>query len=203
MNKIILPPPRERGKLSLEESIMARRSVRYFTADALRIEEVSQMLWAGGGKTLEREYRLGRTAPSAGGIYPLEYYLVAGNVDEIPEGVYHYSWKNHSLLLKKGGDVRPFLARAALNQHFISRAPASIVITAVVEKTASRYGRRGVYRYVPMDAGHSAQNVYLQATALGLGTVDVGAFDDSLVVKVLGVEREEPLLILPFGKPAD
>jgi SagB-type dehydrogenase family enzyme len=131
----------------------------------------------------------------------LELILVSGKVAGLEPGVYRYEWKNHKLRLLKKGDHRNALAGAALNQRFIEYAPASIVITAVYRRTAWKYGQRGVVRYVHMDAGHASENLFLQAIALGLGTVTVGAFIDKEVKRVLRVEDEEPLYIMPFGWP--
>jgi len=200
--KIIkLPEPAHKGSVSLEEAINRRHSVREFRKEELTLNEVSQLLWACAGRTFDSVTGATRTYPSAGGLYPLEMYLAAGDVDGLAAGIYHYLAGEHALTLEHSGDVRRELAHAALGQFFIAEAPASIVISAVYERTAMRYGERGRIRYVHMDAGHAAQNVYLQAVALGLGTVTVGAFDDERVKKVLRLTRGEPLCIMPVGKP--
>jgi len=200
--EIRLPSPSLKGNLSVEEALSRRRSIRDFGKQALNLKEISQMLWACGGRAYDSVTSASRTYPSAGGLYPLEIYLVAGNVESIDKGVYIYNWKEHTIQLFIQGDIRRELAQAALSQMFISTAPASIVITAVYGKTKRFYGERGEVRYVHMDAGHAAQNVYLEAEAMGLGTVAVGAFSDTKVKKVLGLsEAETPLYILPFGKP--
>jgi len=201
-NDIKLPGPSLRGKVSVEEAMSRRKSVRDFSEQALKLEEVSQILWACGGRAYDSVTSATRTYPSAGGLYPLEIYLVAGNVESLEKGFYRYHWKDHSINLLKRGDIRSALARAALGQMFIQTAPASVVITAVYSKTKRFYGERGEVRYVHMDSGHAAQNVYLEAVSMGLGTVAVGAFHDRRVKEVLGLgEAETPLYILPFGKP--
>lgn len=189
---IKLPKPNERGSISIEETLNKRRSVRDYKREALSLEEVSQLLWAGSGKNLHR-----RTAPSAGATYPLEVYLAVGEVKGMESGLYHYSSSRHSLE-KVGEDIRRSLCRAALEQRMIERAPISIIITAEYSRTTAHYGQRGV-RYVHMEAGHMGQNISLQAVALNLGTVMIGAFDDREVKEVLGIE-EEPLYIIPVGK---
>lgn len=116
-------------------------------------------------------------------------------------GIYRYLVARHALELEVEGDVRAALARAALDQDFIAEAPASIVMSAVYERTTRRYGRRG-YRYVHMDVGHAGENVHLQAVALGFGTVVVGAFDDEEVKRALRLpEEQHPLYIMPIGRP--
>jgi SagB-type dehydrogenase family enzyme len=196
-----LPEPRRTGKVSLEEAIFSRHGTRAFKDKPLRLQQISQLLWAAGGKGIDGLTGPSRAAPSAGGLYPLEFILVSGKVEGLEPGIYRYSWKNHKLRLLKKGDHRNALARAALNQRFIGGAPASIVIAAVYSRTALKYGQRGVVRYVHMDAGHASENMFLQAVALGIGTVTVGAFMDGEVKKVLSVDDEEPLYIMPFGWP--
>jgi SagB-type dehydrogenase family enzyme len=190
-----LPEPKYTSNISVEEAMLKRRSVRSYKDKALTVEEVSQILWSVQGKTAEWG---GRTVPSAGATYPLEIYLVAGKVEGIEPGVYHYNPANHSITIKKQSDVRSKLAIAALGQEYIAKAPISIVISAIYERTTRRYGERGI-RYVYMEAGHAGQNCHLQCETMGLGTVMIGAFDDEEVKRVLGI-AEAPLYIMPVGK---
>jgi SagB-type dehydrogenase family enzyme len=144
-----------------------------------------------------------RAAPSAGACYPLSSYAAIGKdaIEGIKEGVYFYSFQDHALKKHLDGDLRHELSRAALHQDFISVAPVSIIFTAVMTLTTDSYGERGI-RYVYIDLGHAAQNVYLMAAAMGLGTVAVGAFQDSKVAETLSLSKEEsPLYIMPIGLP--
>ena len=194
---VALPEVRLTGNVSLEETLLNRRSVRQYTGEALTLEEVSQLLWAAQGITSECG---GRTAPSAGALYPLEVYLVAGNVESLAPGIYKYINDGHELAIVSDEDVREELADAAPDKTTVLAGAIDIVISAVYERTTSKYGDRGV-RYVHMEAGHAAQNIYLQATALGLGTVTIGAFADELVKDVLSMPGEEaPLYIIPVGR---
>lgn len=195
-----LPSPKYRGKVSVEEAIFKRRSIRRYKDELLTLEDVSQLLWAAGGMTVDAITGATRAYPSAGGIYPLKIYLVAGEVDGLAPGIYHYNWKEHTINQVKEGDLRRQLMLSALGQKMIGDAPVSIVITAVYSRTTRRYGKRGELRYVPMDVGHAGQNIHLQAEALGLGTVVIGAFRDEAVKGVLGVKDEQPLYIMPVGK---
>jgi SagB-type dehydrogenase family enzyme len=189
-----LPEPVQSGVMSVEEAIARRRSVRSFAENALPPDQISQLLWAAQGIT-ERRRQL-RAAPSAGATYPLETYLVTG------EGVFRYLPARHALERAAANDVRPALAEAALGQTWVRAAPASIVFAAVPERTTGRYGRRGMV-YIFMEAGHAAQNVHLQAVALGLSSVPVGAFNDDEVASVVGLaEGEIPLYIVSIGKQA-
>ena len=194
--RIPLPAAASGGEMPVEEALEQRRSIREFSRDGLELDDVSQLLWAAQGVTSRRGFR---AAPSAGALYPLELYVVAGDVAGLSPGVYRYRPKKHDLVLVADGDRRKPLAAAALEQGWVRRAPAVLVIAAVYERTMAKYGQRGL-RYVHMEVGHAAQNVYLQATARGLGTVMVGAFEDDEVREVLGLpEDHEPLGIMPVG----
>jgi SagB-type dehydrogenase family enzyme len=204
--EIILPSPGYASSVSIEETMLRRRSVRDFRPDPIDLKEVSQILWAAYGITAPQSQpatlRGGlRTAPSAGGLYPLEIYLVAGKVNGLKPGIYQYVAEGHKLVLHAAGDFRKELAGAALRQDFIAVAPASLVYTAIFSRTTGKYGSRGKERYVCMDLGHSAQNVYLQVTALGMATCAVGAFADKMVSNtVMLPDHEEPLYIMPIGR---
>ncbi len=198
---MVLPEPRYKGEVSVEEAIFKRRSVRHYQDSPITLEEASQLLWAAGGKTIDGVTGATRAYPSAGGIYPLEIYLVAGDVKDLPAGLYHYRWADHSLVLLKTGDIRRELTKAAFGQGMVAQAPMSLVFTAIYERTTRRYGQRGEDRYVSMDMGGAGQNVHLQVEALGLGTVIIGAFGDDEVKGVLGIGDEEPLYIMPVGRP--
>lgn len=193
-----LPQPRFSSNVSVEEAILKRRSVREYKDESLTIQEISQILWSAQGIT---DKRMGfRTAPSAGALYPLEVYIVVGKVKDLAPGVYKYRPQNHDIVLVSSGDKRIDLYRVSLMQDCIKNAPIVVVISAVFERTTRKYGERGI-RYVYMEAGHSAQNIYLQCESLGLGTVVVGAFDDEGVKRVLNLERgESPLYLIPIGK---
>jgi len=193
-----LPTPRVVGEQSLESALDVRRSIRDYTGAPLSLEEVSQLLWAAQGVT---DTNGGRTAPSAGALYPLEVYVVAGNVTSLDAGVYRYRPHGHTIEVHVHGDMRTGLARAALGQDCVSEGAAVLVFAAVYDRTKRKYRERGT-RYVHMEVGHAAQNVCLQATVLGLGAVPVGAFDDAAVHKTLKLPRSEKVLYLvPVGKP--
>lgn len=194
---IRLPTPVHEGKISVESALLARCSTRSFSDSSLSPSEISQLLWAGQGETRKGGYR---TCPSAGALYPLELRLVVGEVSGLPAGVYRYSVEEHALVQCGAKDVRRRLAEAALGQSMVARAPAIIAVCAVYERTTRKYGQRGI-RYVFMEAGHAAQNIHLQAAALNLGTVVVGAFHDERVKEVLELQpEEEPLYLMPVGR---
>jgi len=196
---IYLPSPSQKDSMSLEEAMARRRSVRRFTSKPISQSQLSQILWAAQGiSDTSGKYR---TAPSAGATYPLELLVVCGRnaIEGIADGIYHYHIASHSLALHHKGDVRLKLARAALDQEFIYEAPVDIVICAIYERTTLGYGSRGE-RYVHIEVGHAGQNIYLQAEALGLATVAIGAFNDESVRKVLLLDKQyKPLYIMPVG----
>ena len=194
-----LPEPSYDGLISLEKVLCERRSCRYYTGEELLLQEVSQLLWAAQGITSRQSER---TAPSAGGLFPLQLYLVAGTVDYLEAAVYRYIPEGHEVEKSISGDERFHLAQAALGQFYIQKAAYDIVITAMYDKITSRYKTRGI-RYAHMEAGHASQNIYLQATALNLGTVAIGAFDSDRISRLLELRvGEEALYIMPVGRKA-
>lgn len=188
----------------LGQILQERYSCRNFKSDkSLKNTELSLILWAAGGLRIDAVTEATRTVPSAGACYPLEFYIVIGknSVEEIVAGVYHYEVFSHRLKLIKPGDIRKELVKSCLGQTFIEEAPIAIVIAAEYKRTTWRYSEKGI-RYVHMDAGHSCQNIYLMASDLGLATVEVGAFQEAVVSKVLGLKSDiKPLAIMPVGYP--
>jgi SagB-type dehydrogenase family enzyme len=184
--------------VSVQAALGKRRSVRAFSGAAISLEEIAQLLWAAQGIS----HPMGlRTAPSAGALYPLECHLVAGEVTSLPAAVYRYEPFAHELRPTVAGDRRDALCEAALAQAWIATAAAVLVLAAVERRTTAKYGERGI-RYVHIEVGHAAENVCLQAVALGLGTTMVGAFHDDSVSALLSLRRDErPLCLLPIGRP--
>ena len=194
---IKLPAPGYESRLSIEKALLQRRSVRDYKDQPLEISEVSQLLWAAQGITDQRGLR---TVPSAGALYPLEVFLVAGNVSGLPAGAYRYKPAGHELVKVAGGDRRAELCEAAGGQKSVKKSAAVVVFTAIYERSTVKYGDRGI-RYSHIEVGCAAQNVYLQAVSLDIGTVFIGAFDDSRVRQLLDLDdNEHPQCIMPLGK---
>ena len=188
---IQLSKPILKGSKSLEECIYERESVRSYKDKVIEIEKISQILWATQG-----EKGVKRTVPSAGATYPLEIYVTLRD-----RGFFNYNVKKHALELITEEDLSNKLARASLDQYFIAEAYMNIIICAEFSRTTWRYGQRGV-RYVFIEVGHCAQNIHLEAVALGLASVPIGAFEDDQVRKVLELPKKiEPLYIIPIGYP--
>jgi SagB-type dehydrogenase family enzyme len=188
-----LPPPRTDSHTSIEEALRQRRSVRSFAETPLTAAETSQLLWAAQGVT---EPQLGlRSAPSAGALYPLEIYL--GTAD----GVVHYVPHRHAIRRHSKQDIREDLYRAALRQDPVRDAPAVFIFVAVMTRTARKYGEERAPRYAYMEVGHATQNLLLQAVALDLAGVPVGAFEDHAVREALKLpETHHPLYLVPLGR---
>lgn len=187
---ITLPKPNQDGLKSLELAIATRRSRRQFSPQSLTLEQIGQLVWSAQGQDAGSRFR---TVPSAGATYPLELFVVTS------DGFFQYLPAKHALEKLTDEDLRAPLASAAWGQEFVEAAPLTLVFTAKFSKTTNRYGQRGV-RYVYMEAGHAAQNVHLQAEALGLGSVAVGAFDDASVSNVLSLpDHLEPIYMVVVG----
>jgi SagB-type dehydrogenase family enzyme len=189
-----LPAPSAIGTMALDDAIARRRSVRSYSGKALSRGQLGQLCWAGQGVTEPREGL--RAAPSAGALYPIELFVATA------DGVGHYRPAEHALELHLDADVRPRLRKAALDQEMISAAGACFVISAVVGRVASRYGDCAE-EYTLIEVGHVAQNMLLEAEALGLAGVPVGAFDEKKVAAILELPRNHRVFyLLPVGHPA-
>lgn len=206
--EVLLPLPRVKSEMRVEEALLHRKSIREWRDEPLDVEDLALILWAAQGIT---EYAgwdwYRRTAPSAGATYPLEIYVVIGEKGVrsgsgyMEAGVYRYNPLRHSLTLVRRGDARREVWEASWRQDWVRDAPLSIVICAVYERTTKRYGERGI-RYVVLEAGHVGQNIYLMATALNLGTVAIGAFDDAALARAINAQADEaPLYVYPVGVP--
>jgi SagB-type dehydrogenase family enzyme len=195
--RIILPKFNHKGGMTLVESLLLRRSRREYTGEELNLGELSQLLWAGQGITGNSGER---TAPSAGALFPIEIYVAAGRVEDLVTGIYKYGPKCHELMQLDETDVRTELYHAALRQECVRDGAVVIVLAGVFKRTTHTYGERGV-RYVHMDVAHAAQNILLQAVALKMGSVVIGAFDDDKIKEIMKMERgEDPLYLIPVGR---
>lgn len=193
---ITLPSPDITGDKFLEQLLQERRSVREYRQSSLSLAHVGQLLWAAQGITNAKGFR---TTPSAGALYPLELYVVVKTVEDLQVGIYHYDPDSHTLKITREGDFSKILARAAYAQSSVGDAAAVVVFTADYERTTWKYGKRGE-RYVHIEVGHAAENLFLQAQALDLGTVVIGAFYDDEVTNVLQLDSStSPLLLMPVG----
>ena len=195
--QVRLPSPRSEGILSLEGAISSRRSVRNYSSNPISLEQLSQILWAAQGIT----HNGLRSSPSAGALYPMELYVIirSNGVENVVAGIYHYDNRNHTMTLVKQGDFSEDLQRATDDQESVGAAAVNIVITAIFERTTSKYGGRGI-QYIFQESGHISQNMSLQACALGLASVAMGAFQEDAVVKVLGVAgNERPIYVHAIG----
>lgn len=196
---IRLPAPTGKGKVSVEEAIKNRRTIRDFSSRAIKLVDLSQILWAAQGIT--GAGGLKRAAPSAGALYPLDLYILVGDkgVEGLKPGLYHHLPPQNSLERLKDKDLKAKLAQAALGQMWIAEAPVVIVITAEYRRVTGKYGPRGV-RYAHMEAGHIGENIFLQAGALNLAAGIVGAFENSKIIELMGIPADyDPLLIMPVG----
>lgn len=192
-----LAKPTLKGRVSLEEVLASRRSVREFSKEPLDVREVAQLFWAAQGVTGQEGKR---TAPSAGALYPLSIFLVAGKVDGLSPGVYRYKPKDHAVVKIKGADWRDKLMQAAGGQRWVGAAPATFVIAVNYERM-NRYHERGKM-YADMEQGHAVQNILLQAAALGLGAVPVGAVSEEKLAKVLDLPADITAeYLIPVGHP--
>lgn len=200
---ISLPRPSTDGRMSLERAVSSRRSHREYHSKPISLGQLSQILWAAQGITdVGTGYR---AAPSPGAKFTIELYVVVkdGGVPDLKQGIFHYEVPSHSLVFRKKGDFVQQLEIASGGQEQIGQAAATIAITSSYERAMVRYGKRGI-QYALQESGAVGENIYLQATAIGLGTVIMGAFDEDEVSRILDIGTgETPVLLMPVGFPSD
>ena len=189
---IKLPAPKYSSDTSVEKALLERRSVRSYKAEPLTIPDIAQILWAAQGITEPKKGM--RTAPSARGMYLIEVYLIAGNVTNLPAGMYKYGPQGHELIKIAEGNIKDDLFKAA-GQAQIKSAPVALLI---VGKSAEASGNPP---WMYLEAGHVSQNVYLQAESLKLGAVTMAGFKTDDVKKALNLPAgEQPIYIMCVGK---
>ena len=192
--KIKLEPPKYLLKVTLDEVLKKRKSIRNFSEKPVTKVQLSYLLWASTGIQREEHGFNYRTAPSAGALYPIETYLIVNRVKEIPKGIYHYSIKDHTLEELKKGDFGIEISHAALEQEMCKYASVVIIWTAIFNRSKWKYGERA-YRYIYLDAGHIAENLALSSTSLGLGSCQIAALFDDEINELLGVNGIEESVI--------
>ena len=200
--RIPLSSPQTENGESIWSVLNQRRSQRRYQSEPLQEAELSQLLWAAQGITLERQGYGFRTAPSAGALYPVETYVVINNVEGIEPGIYHYAIETHELEQLKTGNFGSKIAKAALDQGIASQANVVFVWTGVFGRSKWKYRERA-YRYVYLDAGHIAENLALAAVALGLGSCQIAALYDEEANDLLDVDgvEESTIYMTTVGRP--
>ncbi len=178
----------------LYEALLQRRSVRDYSGKPIDTQTLAYLLWAAQGITRQNQYHQFRTAPSAGGLYPVETYLAVNNVQGLEQGVYHYEVLYHTLALIREGYAGPELANAGLGQGMLAKAPVVFIFSAVIQRSRWKYRQRA-YRYIYLDAGHIAQNLALAAVSSGLGSCQIGAFFDDEINSILGLDGVEETVV--------
>ncbi|MCE5272611.1 SagB/ThcOx family dehydrogenase [bacterium] len=189
-----LPAPLTAGGCPLWDTVAARRTFRDFNGQPVDLAVLSQLLWACQGITGRfYDFEL-RSAPSAGALYPVETYVVLNRVTAQEPGLCHYRVQEHTLEVIRRGDLRESLTQAGMMQPVLHDAALGFIWTAIIGRSRWKYSQRA-WRYVYLDAGHIAQNVALAAEGLGLGCCLIGAFFDTEVNTLLGVDGESETVV--------
>ncbi len=188
-----LPEPRVKGDISVEETIAKRHTIEAAKPGQISLQEATQLLWAAQGVTGKWNRR---ATPSAGGAYPIEVILVAGDVAGLPAGVYRYWGDLGKVERLADGDKRWDVAQVVTFQG-LQQAPAIVVVTGVEARTARVFANPvAAHTQVAMEAGGVMQNLMLEAVALGLGTAEVGAADPARLAQMLRLPPGETVFAI-------
>lgn len=191
---IDLPRNWELKEARITPLLQNRRSLRRYTEEPLKLDDLAFMLWASQGITAISGNYTFRSAPSGGALYPIETYLCVNRVDGIDPGIYHYDVENFSLDILRETDSAEAVANACLNQKFMAQSAVTFLWSAVIRRSMSKYGNRGM-RYILLDAGHICGNLLLAAEATGSGGCPVAAFYDDEVNELLGLDPTEESIL--------
>jgi SagB-type dehydrogenase family enzyme len=203
---IALPAAEETG--ALLQLIRRRSSCRDYAARPLSLDHLATLLAGAYGLTRLTQVPGGfefraRSVPSAGARYPLELYVLLRNVETLADGLYHYGVLEHALEPLETGTELVSLAELMLAAPLLEHANVVVFMAAVFDRTLHKYGGRG-YRYILLEAGHTAQNLCLLATERGLASLCVGGFSDSATNRFLRLEPgiEAVIYCVGVGHPA-
>lgn len=186
-------------KMSLDNLIRDRRSIRQYTGDSVPLNYAASIIQAGLGVTSTQEIGLGQTAstslsfravPSAGGIYPVELYLVSLNVDNLEKGIYQYNPGEDCLVQLYGPDiVEKLLNCFSVSEDFISikRSGFLCLLLGSAPKSMYKYGNRGL-GFTLHEVGGISQNIHLAVTSLGLGSVDCASYFSDEAHRLLNLD---------------
>ena len=195
-----VPLPAALPESQVEGLIAARRSIRKYAGTSMSQEELARLLFYSYGITDKR--RNWRAVASGGGLYPLEIYAIALNIENVERGIYHYNVEHNCLDAVSRGDRLAQLKECIWFEDIdVEDAAAIFIVTAVFERCTLKYQDRG-YRMILMEAGEVAQNMTLVANRLALGVCLVGGFHDDILSRVLEIDGsyEAPLLPIVVGR---
>ena len=180
----------------IETIIDRRKSIRNYKQVNVSLPELSYLLWCTQGvKKRISDIATIRTVPSAGARHALETTLLVNRVEGLESGLYRYLGLDHQLaILKKNKSVVDEIVKAGFDQNFIRYSAITFIWSAVIYRMKWRYGERA-YRYIFLDAGHVAQNLYLSAEAIGCGVCAIAAFSDDDMNRILGLDGKEQFVI--------
>lgn len=197
-----LPNIDQMQTLSFDQTVKNRRSIRNYKQKNLTIMQLSYLLWISTGIQRKQQGYEFRNAPSAGALYPIETYIHANNVENLQIGLYHYDIKNHNLEQLSKQNQSEEITKACLGQKMPTNAQLTLIWTAIFQRTKWKYKQRA-YRYIYLDAGHIAQNLALCASAIGLGSCQIGAFYDNEINKILQIDgkNESTIYLSTVGFP--
>jgi SagB-type dehydrogenase family enzyme len=194
---------------ALMQLLKRRSSCRQYASRVMPLQTVSTLLAGMYGVSRITTLQDGtpvplRPTPSAGGVFPLEIYVLTQDVEDLPDGIHHYAVLTHSLETMRRTSLQDEQQSFAPVEPFIRNANLIVLIAAIFERTQSRYGPRG-YRFILLEAGHAAQNLCLLATERGLGSLCMGGFLDAKLNRLLGFDgvHEAVLYGVAAGYPEE
>lgn len=188
-----LPDELQSASGGLYDTLRQRRTTRSFQRVPLTLRDLASILqWTWGKMRFYNDSQLDRriikTSPSGGARHPVEVYPVVQRVQGVESGLYHYSVKDHALVLLREGLFEERMVELFSGQWWIRDAAVLFFMTAVLPRSMWKYDHSRAYRVVLLDAGHLGQTFHLACTALGLGPFTTAALQDRKIEQELGLD---------------
>lgn len=180
-DSIQLPPPAVTGGMPLMEALAARRSSREFSAEALDLQTLSNLLWAAWG--FNREHK--RTAPTSHNRQDIDLYVITH------EGTYLYDARDNRLVVVTDEDLSSFSG----SQEFVTTAPLNIAIVSDTSKITGKTPQ-GVIEAIYANTGFVSQNIYLFCASENLATVTRAMVDKPLLAEKLSLSPTQVITLV-------
>ncbi|WP_459480431.1 SagB/ThcOx family dehydrogenase [Clostridium saccharoperbutylacetonicum] len=185
---------------NIYKCIAERRSTRFYSDEAMSIEELSYLLWATQGITGTNKVGLTlRTVPCSGATHSFETYLFIMNVEGIKKGIYRYDPIEHRLLFifeSEGIDSK--IDSITLDQPFVPNFAKKAAVIFAWSTTPYRSEWKfdiTAHKKILIDIGHVCQNLYLASESVGAGTCAIGIYDQKMIDELLELDGDEEFVI--------
>ncbi|HON81481.1 MAG TPA: SagB/ThcOx family dehydrogenase [Methanoregulaceae archaeon] len=177
--------------------------VGFFSRSSLTMKELSYLLWCmQGERKLDGSLTRIRNVPSSGERHPIDTYFVAGEIEDLPTGIYHYLPGTHRIAaIREDSDIPFSMGTASMNFKVITRASVTFLWIASPHRSVWALGNRG-YRSIFIETGHICQALIMASACIGCRVHPIDLFHDQMMVQLMGLDPESqwPLYVAAVGR---